>query len=794
MSDLTTSRKPNLLGRVLSAFDGEGERLEQEKARLEAFLNAVPGEYCGWARDGSAVYSHGFCESLELDAIRSIADIQNCFSPQDGAELEGLFNALHEDAAAFRITTRHEKNGRYFRISGVKGRALNASDSFDILWIEDVTDQQNAEESLREKLSAQKEESKSLAHQMDMHPLPTWLRDEEQKIIWCNEAYAVLLGKDKDLILKEQKELVLPPKQPSGASARLPGKELAAKALQSGQEETAECHIIARGNRLLVRITETPAGEDITLGFLQDITAQEDVKTQLETNKSAYRDLLEHMRSAVAIYGSDHKLEFYNGAFAQLWGVEEGWLNTKPKLGDILEKLRETRRLPEQADFRSYKKGWLDMFTGLIEPHEDMMYLPDGSALRLFIIPHRLGGLMMTFEDVTSRLALESSYNTLIAVQKETLDNLDEAVAVFGGDGRLKLSNPAFGRLWKLGPEALEGEPHITTIAERVKSRFEETQQLSAKEVLIGLAIDRVMNEGRLTCIGGVLIDYTTVPLPDGGVLLTFTDVTDTVRVENALREKNAALEAAERLKLDFLANVSYQLRTPLNAIMGFNEILDKEYFGSLNERQKQYTGDMREASQKLLGLINDILDLSSIEAGYLRLEPKDIDLHKMLSAVVELVGEWGRKQSVEISLKCAKSIGKLQGDEARLKQAVVNVIRNAIAFTPEGGKISVQAKAFKDENAFEISVSDTGPGIPEADLERILAPFEVVAAGSKKAGAGLGLALVRHIIQMHGGALSIESKEGEGTKVTLRLPATFELRDDRTAEETAQNSANLYL
>ena len=122
-----------------------------------------------------------------------------------------------------------------------------------------------------------------------------------------------------------------------------------------------------------------------------------------------------------------------------------------------------------------------------------------------------------------------------------------------------------------------------------------------------------MMHEGRLECSDDTLVEFVTVPLPDGGVLITYTDVTDTVRVENALREKAAALEAAERLKLDFLANVSYQLRTPLNAIMGFNEILGQGMFGDLNNKQTEYTGYIGEASERLLGLINDILDLSTL-------------------------------------------------------------------------------------------------------------------------------------------------------------------------------------
>jgi signal transduction histidine kinase len=441
-----------------------------------------------------------------------------------------------------------------------------------------------------------------------------------------------------------------------------------------------------------------------------------------------------------------------------------------------MEKLRDTRRLPEQADFRKFKQSWLDMFTTLIQPHDEMLYLPDGTALRMLVIPHSMGGLMMTFEDVTSRLELESSYNTLIAVQKETLDNLGEAVAVFGGDGRLKLSNPAFGRLWNLNPELLEGQPHISKIAEKLESFFTKEEWPRRQKEFAAKALDRMMHEGRLKRTDNTLVDFTTVPLPDGGVLITYIDVTDTVRVENALREKNAALEAAEQLKLDFLANVSYQLRTPLNAIMGFNEILDQEYFGPLNKRQKEYTRDTRKASERLLELINDILDLATLEAGYLTLQREDISVYTLMTGIKELVDDWARKAEIEIQLKCAKNIGKITVDEKRLKQAVINVIRNAINFTPAGGKITLSAHKLKE--GIEISVRDTGIGIRKEDRLRVFEPFERAQSGLQNAknprtGAGLGLSLVKNIISLHGGQVDLESQPGKGTTVTIFIPFT---------------------
>ena len=756
---------------------GEKTRLRAEKARMEAFLAAFPGAYCGWAPDDSIAYSQGFCDILGLERISNFRDIQGKLAPGDAAALEGLFDHLQNNGTGFVITVKNHAETKTLKISGSQGQDRAGEDRFDVLWIEDITSQLEAHDEFMREVQTRDRELDTLKLAIDSFPRPLWLRNRYQMIIWCNATYADFLERTREDVIEQQKEIFgqVRKRAEKPREELPPGRELAALALKERRALDTKIHNTIKGERMLMRISEIPLpGNEMTLGIAYNITREEELENRLKRYQSSNRELLEQLRSAIAIYSADEKLEFYNSAFSELWGLEDQWLNTRPRLGEIMEKLRETRRLPEQADFRRFKQSWLDMFTRLIEPYEDMLHLPDGTALRALIIPHSMGGLMMTFEDVTSRLELESSYNTLIAVQKETLDNLAEAVAVYGGDGRLKLWNPAFGRLWGLYPEDLEGAPHISSITEKMKLFFTKEEWMERREELIAKGLDRLMHEGRLTRADSTLVDFITVPLPDGGVLITYTDVTDTVRVENALREKNTALEAAERLKLDFLANVSYQLRTPLNAIMGFNEILDQEYFGSLNQRQKQYTRDIRAASTRLLDLINDILDLSTLEAGYMTLQRTDVKILPMLESVADLVAEWARKEQLEVQLKCPKNIGSITVDERRLQQAIINLIRNAIAFTPSGGTISLEAKRSKD--GIRITVSDTGIGIAEADRRRIFEPFERAQSGSRearlsKSGAGLGLSLVKNIVALHGGMVELESEPGKGTNVTLFLP-----------------------
>ena len=393
--------------------------------------------------------------------------------------------------------------------------------------------------------------------------------------------------------------------------------------------------------------------------------------------------------------------------------------------------------------------------------------MPDGRTIRQTVSPHPQGGLLFAFDDVSDRVAVERSYNTLIAVQRETLDSLGEAIAAFTGDGRLQISNPAFARLWKLDDAFLAQKPHLNEVARRIGELLQEGSGLAGLELAEGT---RETASGRVERLDGNVLDFARVALPDGATLLIYQDVTDSLRVERALRDRNEALETADRLKTEFIANVSYELRTPLNAIVGFAQVLTDQYFGSLNERQLDHARSIITASDRLVTLINDILDLSSIEAGYLALNRTDIDIASLMHQVTGLSNDAVRSRGLALSIDCPANIGSMRVDEVRLKQVLLNLVSNSTKFTPRGGHILISAR--RETTSIVFRVADTGIGIERERQAQIFEPFVRGAAVQGQAGAGLGLALVRRLIELHGGKVDLDSEPGTGTTVELTLPA----------------------
>jgi signal transduction histidine kinase len=285
-----------------------------------------------------------------------------------------------------------------------------------------------------------------------------------------------------------------------------------------------------------------------------------------------------------------------------------------------------------------------------------------------------------------------------------------------------------------------------------------------------------IMREGdAIGCISTSFTEPGTFTEKQIALLKTFADqaviAIENVRLFREIQDKSRQLEIANQHKSDFLANMSHELRTPLNAIIGFSEVLVEKMFGEVNDKQLDYLKDIHSSGKHLLSLINDILDLSKIEAGRMELDVADFDLRSALENAITLVKERAQRHGIALSLEVDPSLGNFRADERKFKQILLNLLSNAVKFTPEGGKVGVVARP--GDKAVEFSVTDTGVGIAAEDQDLVFEEFRQVGKDytRKAEGTGLGLALTKRFVELHGGSIRLQSAPGKGSTFTFTIP-----------------------
>jgi len=318
---------------------------------------------------------------------------------------------------------------------------------------------------------------------------------------------------------------------------------------------------------------------------------------------------------------------------------------------------------------------------------------------------------------------------------------------------------------------------HVHDLATQVKTEFPESkpwQQMSGARTVLCTPL---MREG--VPIGVILIRRTVVrPFSANQINLleTFADqamiAIENVRLFQEIQQKNEQLEAASRHKSQFVASVSHELRTPLNAIIGFSDVLLDSSLAVSEEQRSRFLSHILNSGKQLLGLINEILDLSKVEAGHLELQIEKASINAVLEAAVSTMKPLAAKKAIDLEVRSNDQLPGIPMDAARIRQVVMNLVGNAIKFTPEGGQVRLRADAMNKN--VQVEVKDNGLGIPTEDHERIFIEFEQARIGSSKSkpeGTGLGLALAKKLVEMHGGKIWVESEVGKGSRFCFTLP-----------------------
>ena len=742
----------------------ERQRLEAVAVKAREMLSAAPDGLFLWDHvNGGFTCSRRLAVLLDLDAGTQAhyEDIRACFEGDSLRALEQSVSLLRAGGTPFDLLLTAGR--RRLQAIGTRAETDAGEALADMVWLRDVTDAGGTGADHRiASVNTSGLDDRHLTALLDAMPLPVWLRDSKLSLAFVNLAAREVADTDSGM---------------------------ADQARRQGKPVTERRPLGGNGSERLLEVTETPLGTlgggegtptGGTIGFAVERSDWVEKEGKFQKLTAAQGAVLESLETAIAIFDTGAELWYFNAAYAELWDLDPDWLKTGPGLGEVLERLREQRSLPEVSDFREFKMRQLEQFETLGEETEELLHLPDGRAIRSLVNRNGKDGLVFRFDDVSERLDLERSYKSLNAVQSESLDNLHEGIAVFGSDGRLKLSNPVFAGLWGFDEETLSGDYHVSDFVDHTRAKitlkggWDDLSWGVHKEKVVARLMSRDNTTGKLELDNGTVVEYANVPLPDGAMLLSYMDITDSTRVEQALRQRAEALAEADRLKTKFIANVSFEVRTPLNTIIGFADMLGQEYFGELNPRQGEYAKGILDTTRGLMSVVGDILDLASIEAGRMELDRDTVDVHGLLVSALNLIQERARSKDLKLEFDCPPDIGWISADEKRFKQVVFNLLSNGVTFTPSRGTVRLEAR--REDDDLLIIVADTGIGIPLADRERVFRPFEqgagpVGSQGADKTGAGLGLSMVRNFIQLHGGTVDVKSPSGRGTTITCRLP-----------------------
>ncbi|CCD90901.1 putative sensor histidine kinase [Bradyrhizobium sp. ORS 375] len=725
--------------------------LQLQADRYRALLFAEPQILIAWPAGGHRPQISGDTSMLvPQDQPQRILAFGTWLPPEPALQLDHAVEALREAGEGFmlNLTTSH---GHAIE---AMGRAIGGQAIVRIRELSGLR-RELAETQLRFK--ALGDETESLRALASALPWPIWARQANGALSYANAAYARAAdARDVPDAISRNLELL--------DSADRTDLQ---RALGAGGHFEGRLPIVTGGERRMHDVRAFTLGGG-SAGVAIDASEAAALSDALVRMHEAHRRTLDQLSSGVAVFDGQRRLAFYNDSYRRLWDLDTAFLDSQPDDSSVLDRLRASRKLPEQADFRAWKAKLHEAYRA-VEAAKDTWFLPDGRALSVVTTPNPEGGVTYLFDDVTESFALARRYDGLIRVQRETLDSLAEGVAVFGSNGRVELFNPAFAKMWRLSPDSLREHPHIDTVESWCRSIYDDSVAWRTIREAITSIENRLDVALKLERKDGSVLDCISRPLPDGATMLTFQDITDTENVERALRESNEALEAAGQMKIDFVHHVSYELRAPLTTIIGFAHFLSDPSTGPLTPKQAEYLDYVTKSTNALLALTNNILDLATIDAGAMKLELGPVDAAKAIEAAAEGVQDRLATDRIRLEVKVAADVGSFVGDERRVVQVLYNLLANAVGFSPQDSTVVVSAR--RTDHSVAFSVTDSGPGIPADIKDQMFDWFVSRSQGSRHRGAGLGLSLVRSFVELHGGKVRMDSVVGKGTTVTCDFP-----------------------
>ncbi len=726
-------------GALIIVHDADGAQLDDSAVtcsrRLAVMLSLAQGE--------SAEYK----------------DVVAALSPSSAKELHQAIQGLMQLGDAFDLLVEAPGAGRLLQASGVRADEFAGDKTTSVVWFTDVSKEMERHATLTRELETLQHDRSRYRAALDAVPVPIWLRDDDLSMSFCNNAYAQVVGAETPLQARQRHLEII-----KGADGR-EGRALAASARAAGAERSAQEVVPLGGVLHHYMVMETPLyphgasavmEEEIpelrgTVGIALDVSEQHSAEANLTRHEEAHATVLERLGTAMAVFGSDQRLQFYNTAFAHLWQLDSGWLDSEPDFATVLEVLRDRRQLPEVADFPAYKAQELAAFTDLLEPIEGLMHLPGGATLRRLVAPHPLGGLLLTYEDVTDTLALERSYNTLIDVQAETLNHLQEAVAVFDGAGILRLSNAAFANLWDL-PE-VRPQPGGADASGQAM-RFREVVDLQALQLGDGLPRDafvtqmaqilqqRELQTGTLPHKGVGVVQWQAAPVADGGLVLSYACM-------RSVADDGIGAQSIASLVTDVVRSIA-----------GWGDVLVHGHYGGMNQRQQAYVDSIRDgaaALDRVLTAVDEIPQLSDATTFV----TEAVDVHVILSRALAEARPRVQRRGVNLYFDCLPDIGSHRMIRASFQRLLELILDMAIDSTSASDSITLAAQR-ENGGGLLLTIADTGAGWD------VQAGTDEDRAGASDHGADARFTVIKTYAAQQDWRFELVTVPGEGTTVSL--------------------------
>ncbi len=760
-----------IAGAVWALYVGLSSRaaavaLQDDCGRSAALLGAAPIQPAVVRGDGRIELPPRVIDWLGLKTeprfLTDLAGDDDGLAPDDAAALAAAVGAAQRAGKPFRLAVAARGSSRRLVVSGVRAPEAMLAPGGVVLWFADQTDSEDEIARLAQDSGELHAAFEALAGLIEAAPMPMWYRNRDLSLTMVNSAYVdAVEAPDAATAIDRGLELV----EASGMGGPLAN---AAIARDTGQPQMAAVPATIGGARRMLRIHDVPLPTGGVAGFAVDIDELEQARGGIKRFGEAQRAMLDRLSAGVAQFAADRSLIFCNQPFRRIFAMREEWVRDRPEFDRVMERMRESGRLPEVRDFPAWKAERRNWFVSPVDGDEEQWHLPSGTHLRVVPQPLPDGGLVVIFEDRTEQVQLASARDTLLRVRTATFDNLHEALGVFAADGRLQIWNQKFRLLWGFEEELLASHPRVDALAKAGSAKLETPSRAAAIGDLVRSAtVDRLNRGGRFAFADGRQFEFAAVPLPDGNALFTMLDVTDSRRMEQALRDRNEALEATDRVKTQFVANMSYELRTPLTSIKGFAEMLHGGYAGALTESGTGYAEAILASVDRLSALVDDVLDLTQEDAAASKAQ---VDLELLAQAAATTVTGEAKAKAIELAVDVLGSAGRVSGDAERLRQAVEHLLRHAIAATPAKGRVLLHVDG--TDRSARIVVSDNGPGMGAKDVSRAFDRF--VSHGIARDGQralGLGLPLAKRFVEAHGGTIALVSEPGQGTLVTIELP-----------------------